>query len=194
MALYFFLCLFCATCVLLLPWYTEVQSSWGLELPRKNILWDDAGPQKKETVLTWFMVQENSAAATTVLCSIEGSVRVPSEQSQWPTAAVVIKHEPEAWSSAQMFGFWCWNSKNCVPSSKVATHDKWHPCYLYYSPSRQLSMCWPSIHTRWEWMALLFTLTMTWKIRDMLSKGIHPEWFRLQLAFCAVAKEQLNYT
>lgn len=149
---------------------------------------------KKETVLTWFMVQENSAAATTVLCSIEGSVRVPSEQSQWPTAAVVIKHEPEAWSSAQMFGFWCWNSKNCVPSSKVATHDKWHPCYLYYSPSRQLSMCWPSIHTRWEWMALLFTLTMTWKIRDMLSKGIHPEWFRLQLAFCAVAKEQLNYT
>ncbi len=150
------------------------------------------GHKKKETA--WFMVQENSAAATTVLCSIEGSVRVPSEQSQWPTAAVVIKHEPEAWSSAQMFGFWCWNSKNFVPSSKVATHDKWHPCYLYYSPSRQLSMCWPSIHTRWEWMALLFTLTMTWKIGDMLSKGIHPEWFRLQLAFCSMAKEQLNYT
>lgn len=141
-----------------------------------------SGPQqkkKKETVLAWFMVQENSAATTTVLCFIGGSVKVPSEQSQWPIAAVVIKHEPEAWSSAQMFIFWCWNSKNFVQSSKVATHDRLHPSYLYYSPSRQLSMCWLSTHIRWEWIALLFTLTITWKIGDILSKGIHPAWFRL---------------
>ncbi len=111
----------------------DMQKCTALEVLnyQENILWDDAEPKKKKTVLAWFMIQENSAAATTVLCSIEGSVRVPSEQSQWPIAAVVIKHEPEARSSAQMFGFWCWNSKNCVPSSKVATHDKWHPCYFY---------------------------------------------------------------
>lgn len=149
--------------------------------------------EKKETVFAWFMVQENSAAATTVLCFIGGSVRVPSEQSHWPTAAVVIKHEPEAWSLAQTFSFWCRNSKNFVQSSKVATHDRLRPNYLYYSPSRQLSMCWLSTHTRLEWIALLFTLTITWKIGDMLSKGIHPMWFRFQLAFCAVAKEQLNH-
>jgi len=69
------------------------------------------------------MVQENSAITIAILCSMGGSVRVPSEQSQWPTAAVVIKHEPEAWSSTQMFSFWCWNSKNVVQSSKEATHQ-----------------------------------------------------------------------
>lgn len=148
---------------------------------------------KKETVLAWFMVQENSAITIAILCSMGGSVRVPSEQSQWPTAAVVIKHDPEARSSAQMFSFWCWDSKKFVQSSKEATHDRLHPSYLYYSPSRQLSMCWLSTHARWEWIALLFTLTITWKIGDMLSKGIHPARFRLQLAFCAVAKEQLNH-
>jgi len=51
----------------------------------------------------------------------------------------------------------------CSPPKKLPIRLR--PRYLYYSPSRQLSMCGLSTHARWEWMALLFTLTITYKNR-----------------------------
>lgn len=191
MALYLFLCLFGATLCL---WYTVVQRSWGLELQRENTLWDDAGPQKKKqfSLDLWFKKTQLSLSPSFVPWEVRYGChqnKVSGPQQLW-WSNMTQRHEAQPKCSASDAG----TARILFsPPKKLPMIDRLRPSYLYYSPSRQLSMCWLSTHTRWESIALLFTLTITWKIGDMLSKGIHPARFRLQLAFCAVAKEQLNH-